>query len=264
MRYSFVASLNNLRFDRPIGNSWNITDDLKITNSKSVANRLVTDLFREEAGNLEARAILAGKPLLYVDSEYPLDDTSPEAQLYLLNHYLRVTQGFLCWMWLIKDNSINFDLGFLQYPFRNPSATGGRISSNGRTVWFSKSDGTLADTTFTTGELKDAIASFGSYVDLESIETSMGTNLTGPTRDDSRQTRAFYFLQVARGAGFLPQKIAYYCTCFETLVSTSASELAHQVAERVVILLAKDTSEASTIYKNMKSAYDTRSKLNSS
>ena len=211
---------------------------------------------------LEANAILDGKPLVYVDSEYHLEDKSPESQLSLLSHHLGFTQIFLCWMWLIKDNSINFDLGFLQYPFNNSrNSIGTRVSSNGRTIWFTKSDGTLTDTTFNTDDLRAAIAFNRSYIDARPSEQAIDINPIGPIRDDSRLARAFYFLQAARGAGYLPEKIAYYCTCFETLVSTSPTELAHQVAERVAILLANDTPEAATIYRNMKSAYDTRSKL---
>lgn len=59
----------------------------------------------------------------------------------------------------------------------------------------------------------------------------------------------------------LPQKVTNYCTSFEALVSTSSTELAHQVSERVSILIGEDSSEAIDIYRNLKKAYSTRSKL---
>ena len=61
--------------------------------------------------------------------------------------------------------------------------------------------------------------------------------------------------------GDLTQKTANYCTAFEAIVSTSSSELAHQVPERVALLIGKDSSEALKIYGNLKKAYRTRSKL---
>ena len=77
----------------------------------------------------------------------------------------------------------------------------------------------------------------------------------------SRVSRAFYFLQSARATVFLPLKVAHYCTCFETLVSTSSTELAHQVAERVAVLISEDSQERMEVYRNLKRAYDTRSKV---
>lgn len=59
----------------------------------------------------------------------------------------------------------------------------------------------------------------------------------------------------------LPHKVANYCTSFEALVSTNSTELAHQVSERVAVLIGDDSSEALDIYRNLKKAYGTRSKL---
>ena len=59
----------------------------------------------------------------------------------------------------------------------------------------------------------------------------------------------------------LPHKVANYCTSFEALVSTSSTELSHQVSERVAVLIGKDSAEAEKIYRDLKRAYDTRSKL---
>ena len=61
--------------------------------------------------------------------------------------------------------------------------------------------------------------------------------------------------------GDLPHKVANYCTSFEALVSTSSAELAHQVSERVAILIGNDSNDSLEIYSNLKRAYTTRSKL---
>ena len=59
----------------------------------------------------------------------------------------------------------------------------------------------------------------------------------------------------------LPHKIANYCSCLETLVSTAGSEISHQVAERIAVLLDADGLDPRCVYRNVKSAYATRSKL---
>jgi hypothetical protein len=46
----------------------------------------------------------------------------------------------------------------------------------------------------------------------------------------------------------------------EALVSTSITELSHQVSERVAVLLGSDEEERVTIYNDIKKGYNVRSK----
>ena len=257
-QYSFVTALKYLKINKPLGANWNITGELKISNSRSVAERLVTNALRQSAGALEADQILNGKPFVFSIAEYPVEDSSYEKQLSVLYAHLARAQVFINILWLIKDNSVNFELGFLQYPYRRSPA---RISSNFVSSLFNNATGTRSEVVFDETELATAISMFINLYGEESNETVLSLPTLAPTGDIDRVSRAFYFLQGARLMGFLPEKIAYYCTCFETLVSTSATELAHQVSERVAILIAKNPSESVEIYRNIKRAYDTRSKL---
>ena len=260
VEYSFVASLDSLKIDEPLGSDWSIAADVKISTSRTLANNLMNSSLRLSIGDIEANEILNGKPFVFAVSEYPLEDTRPEAQMLLLNARLRITQSFCNLLWLLKDNSVNFDRGFLQYPY---ATRGGypRISMNSWTTRFSRSDGRSDVTKFSKTELRAAISMYGSlYGPMESGDVSPG--LTPETAGDvDRLSRAFYFLQGARAMRDLTHKIANYCTAFETIVSTSSTELAHQVSERVAILIGRDSSEASEIYRNLKKAYGTRSKL---
>ena len=86
----------------------------------------------------------------------------------------------------------------------------------------------------------------------------------GPQGENDRFPRAMYFLQAARNAGSIPEKIAFYCTSFEALVSTDSMELSHKVSERVAALLGDGGdggNNPTIIYSEIKGAYDTRSKL---
>ena len=259
-QYSFVTSLRDLKVDKPIGANWKIAGELKISTSSSVAKRLMTNSLGESIGKLEIGRILSGDPFVYAVSDYPVKDASAERQLSILFTHLTQTQLFFNMLWLVKDNSVNFELGFLQYPYVNgPSPA--RVSSNHLSASFSDASGQRGETVFSTAELTEAInfynvcygKSHGAILEPESNFAPQG--------DVGRISRAFYFVQAARASWHLPEKVAYYCTCFESLVSTSPSELAHQVAERVATLIGKDAPEALKVYRNLKRAYDTRSKL---
>ena len=56
MKYCFLASLANLRFDKLMGKGWELAGALRITNSKSIANRLIHD----EVGGSRNREPLDG------------------------------------------------------------------------------------------------------------------------------------------------------------------------------------------------------------
>jgi len=50
-------------------------------------------------------------------------------------------------------------------------------------------------------------------------------------------------------------------TVFEALLTTGQSEISHQVAERVAIILAKDADSRMALYKEIKSLYSLRSEI---
>ena len=83
-QYSFVTSLRNLRIEQPLGANWTIAGSLKISNSQSVAKRLVTNFLRDRIGPVEVDQILNGDPFMYALSEYPVEDTSEHKQLEVL------------------------------------------------------------------------------------------------------------------------------------------------------------------------------------
>ena len=243
-----------------MGSNWTIAGNLKMSNSLSVARRLVTESLSECIGKLEVNHILSGRPFVYSLSEYPVEDTSPKKQLEVLATHLRYTQLFVNLLWIVKDNAVTFELGFLQYPYvRKGHLT--QISSNALSATFSDATGSRDEATFTEAELRLAIDLYKRVFGWAHDEYTVPEYPPIALGRKDRLSRALYFLQAARSAGYLPEKVAYFCTCFESLVSTSSSELAHQVAERVASSIGNTPSEAMEIYRDLKRAYDTRSKL---
>ena len=259
-KYIFVASLDSLKFDAPLGSGWNVAADLKISTSDTIAQRLLNRFMRRMIGEVEANVILRGNPFLFSEGDYPLEDTTPEAQELLLNSRLRIAVAFCNVLWLTKDNSVNFDRGFLQYPHAR-SAPASRVSVNSWTTRYSKADGQMGITEFSKSELQSAITMYKLLFGEPPVDDVSPPSTPGTAGSVGRVDHAFYFLQGARAMADLPHKVTNYCTSFEALVSTSSTELAHQVSERVAVLISKDSAEAKEIYRNLKRAYDTRSKL---
>ncbi len=218
-QFSFVTSLNNLRIDRPLGSNWTIAGNLKISNSQSVARRLLTGSLRQNIGALEANHILSGRPFVYAVSEYPVEDTSLEKQMDVLFAHLAYTQVFTNALWLVKDNSISFELGFLQFPYQGPLA---RVSSNSLSATFSDATRSRAETAFDETELEKAIEFYKEVYGWTHDEFIMPELPPSALGELDRISRALYFVQAARAASYLPEKVAYFCTCFESLVSTKA------------------------------------------
>ena len=257
--YCFVAAIENLRIDEPMGSSWNIDSDLNITNSQTIAQKIVNPTLYERAGKIEADEILSGAPFVYAIGPYPNDDDSAETQMKILMVRLRIAVTFCNILWIIKDNSVNIGRGFLQYPFIKTGTS--RVSLNNWIVMFTDASGGLNDTSFSKEEIRTAILIYQRLFPEMTIDDISDPIKPGRGNKINRLSRAFYFLEAARANDDMGVKIANYCTSFETLVSTNPTELAHQVAERVAVLIGKDPSESLEIYQDLKRAYATRSKL---
>ena len=257
--YCFVATIENLQIDEPMGSSWNIDADLNITNSPTIAKRIVNPTLYERAGKMEADDILSGEPFVYAIGSYPNDDDSAKTQMKMLMVRLRIAVTFCNVLWIIKDNTVNVGRGFLQYPFIKTGTS--RVSLNSWIVRFSDASGGLGCSSFSKDEIRTAISMYKRLFPETTIDDI--SDPIKPSRGEKidRLSRAFYFLQAARASDDLPGKIAYYCTCFEALVSTNPIELAHQVAERVAVLIGRDSQDSLEVYRNLKRAYSTRSKL---
>ena len=208
-QYGFVTSLFYLKTSAPLGGNWGIAGELRISNSNSVANGLVTTALSEKIGQLEENRIRSGNPFLYAKAEFPEGETSEERQLSLLFTYLVHAQRFVSMLWLVKDNSVNFEQGFLQYP-HTKTHVGVRVSSNHLSAVFTKADGDRSPVTFNTEELKEAIGYFRLFHGSQELDILAPSSPLVPSGDVNRISRALYFLQSARITWFLPEKVAFY------------------------------------------------------
>jgi hypothetical protein len=166
-------------------------------------------------------------------------------------------------LWLIKDNAVDPDAGWM-----NVTISPGPIINNNRwSSTYSKADGSSEPTEFSKEEISEAAAlplraedaSIGKAVPLYRAGVS-DDFLTKLSHGSLRVQRFLYFVNGARTSRDLAIKIAMYCSGLEAMVSSSHTELTHQVAERVAVLLYPRGQERLECYRQVKTAYGFRSK----
>lgn len=258
MKYCFMAALYHLRVRESLQHGDQIIPRLYISNDREKAKKLITKTFVQSAGMIEVEALVNSKAFVYSVHDAKPKVLSKAEQITLLNEHLTIVQLFLNMLWLVKDCSINMDLGFIQCGLGNPVVD---VSSNYLSTLFSKADGSFATTEFSREELRIARTIFRDYHKPAAIDPLNMARFIEPYGDVTRIERCFFLLQAARSSSFIPLKIALYCTCFESLVSTDTSELSHRVAERTAALLRDKGNDPIEVYASLRKAYKVRSEV---
>jgi len=195
--------------------------------------------------------------VIYAITEHQSKVLTEDEAGRFLDRQLGLIQFFLMSLWLVKDNSVNIELGFLEHPYGNPF--GSSVTSNFRAVRFCEASGAILDCEFTEKEVRLAR---DFYKLFEANAVQLGDKNMGyvvPT-DFTRFDRVLYFAQAARHSGNLGLKIANYVTCFECLFCTDSAELTHKLSDRVALFLGTTPEERMEMFKAAKAAYTIRSK----
>ena len=258
MKSLFIAALYNLKLKGRLGRGIRLSDILFLTNDSKLISPLLSANFERITGLSETETLRHANSVIYAITEHPsvADLTSDEAKNFL-NRKLSLLQFFLMSLWLVKDNSVNVELGFLEHPHGNPYASS--VTSNFRAMHFCDASGRVIDCDFTEKEVRKAR---DFYKLFEESAVYLGDRTSGyvvPT-DFTRFDRVLYFAQAARGTKDLGLKIANYVTCFECLFCTESAELAHKLSERVAFFLGNKSEERLEYFKISKAAYSIRSK----
>jgi hypothetical protein len=170
---------------------------------------------------------------------------------------------WLMGLWLVKDNAVDADLGWMA-----AKIDGVPIVNNNRwSTATSKADGTASYTAFTAQELRESVGfplvlshwSEAGPVSLD-LARSGDPDLTKLSAGSLRFQRFLYFITAARTTKDVAFKVAHWCSGLEALVSSSHSELSHQVAERVASALNPPGLARLETFRLVKRAYGLRSK----
>lgn len=252
---SIVALLRG-RFSGSFGRGLRLSEGCFLTTDRAVVDELLSGNLARMIGALELNFLRSAPGVVYSirDIEEPADNAQILARL---SRFLGDVQIFLMYLWLVKDNAVNIELGFSEFPFH--SALGSHINSNFRAVRCSNAAGGEDETSFLEDELREARDLFLKHFDPNEVVELKPLARTMPS-ELNRIERVMYFLQIARGASDLGLKITFYGTCFEALFCTDASEISHKLSERLAYFCASDPASRIEVFRTAKKAYEIRSK----
>ena len=161
--------------------------------------------------------------------------------------------AFIVNMWVVKDNAVCFDRGWLY--INNGDSSYCHNNTHGNRISNSRGDFNAIE--FSSEELKYARLPKTSVI-FPNYDSGLPTALGHKTL---RYQRFTYFISGARQTNDIGLKIAEYITALEALVSSSTTEVTHQVAERVACLLEPPGDARLDDYRQIKQAYNLRSKV---
>ncbi len=260
-----LTTLFDIEIVDQLGSGLQVGEQLFITNNfAAIRGRFDVGLVNA-IGQIEWSALNNSSAIVYWD--LPLHAVPTDADnIGILNRFLHDAAVFLTALWLVKDNSVNFELGFAQV------IDGDRVRfhSNFLAKTNRYADGRRECTKFTRNELRSAgrlwreglipLASTELLLAAEDISGVKGPKLASH-QGVRRVTRAVYFLAAARNMPDLGSKVVDYCTVLEVLFSTDATEITHKIAHRVAVFLGGTREEKLKTFANVKQAYAVRSKV---
>jgi hypothetical protein len=247
---TFFTAVINVDISSISGRGDQITDGLFITTDKDILNELMTPHTIRAIGELEYDFLRDAPAIVYSRKEAP-----PEFEWFeYLHACLRQVKLFFNVMWLAKDNAADSELAFLSYPSGLTQMT----HSSSVSTMYSMADGSRTSVSFSRKELQAVRAYYRAWV--REVVDPRSYGMLEPD-DLSRTMRAFYWIQAGRSASGIGERIACFCTAMESLLATTSSELAHQLAERMALFLSADAVERTEIYRQVKRLYKIRSKV---
>ncbi len=249
MNYIFITALLDLKIKGVLSNPVKITENTFLTNNSNHIEKFLKQNARISIGSIETGLLLNGSPVIFRELDV---DGVPESHIELQD-FFRDALAFLTALWMFKDNSVNFELGFAI------SQKKLHIHSNSMAFHYWTKTGEK-DPMLIDQDLLGDVAS-KCFNNFRGIKTKDEPVSVYQQKSTSRLNVAVSLLQQARSTSDLGVKIANYCSFFESILSTSSSELSHQMAERAAFFLRNKPTERLAHYKRSKRAYAVRSKI---
>lgn len=225
---------------------------ITLTNNKEKICSLLTKQLPYYVGAIEFNHIKDNYPILaFSESKFNITQTDP---LDHLDRHLFLLKMYFFSLWLIKDNSCDLDIGFLQYS----NQKGEFVSSNTMTSNNFDCLGERKATTFTIEEIMRAADFLKTNIQIEYKNRPKFINAS----PFDKVSIAHYFIQNARSVSDLGLKTLGYCSALEVLFSNGENtELTHRLAERISKFLENNLDKRIEIYKSIKKIYELRSKV---
>ncbi|MFL2106527.1 hypothetical protein [Desemzia sp. FAM 23988] len=283
MKYLFITVLHNLELGRTYNKGIKLGNNIRISNGKDpLADIIYTNPLMETMGEHSLLEFSDNSTYLYIKGTF--EEINEAREFININKngiivfkMLREIQAFTHKLWFVKDNSIYIRDGFLliydkkiNSEYINAHSFKGSLSEV-----ITNRNGKIEPVVFSDYEIKKAYNDYSAELDFsdnywmsidKKDEDTIGGKLPIPDifikeKDSNRVDRAKYFTVAARASSIIPTKLLNYISALECLFTTSTNELAHQISERVAILLGGNLDERLQYYAAIKTAYNYRSKI---
>ncbi len=250
----FFTGLDQIEFPRTSRNGEKFLDRYYLTNDREKIDKLIGRV-ATNIGSVEYRYLRERcSALIYSNDRVEIKEPSNLSMQIESRtiEALALVQSFLEKLWIVKDNAAVQDRGWLV----TNMAAETHIHTNTWNVRHTTANGKFDVIRFSLEELRCS-RKFLFSADVEYLNGS--ERPTSLISTSLRFQRFMYFVQMARTSSDVAMKIAQYCSALEALVSSSSSELTHQVAERAACLLEPPGEARLDRFKKLKEAYGYRS-----
>ncbi|MEQ1917852.1 MAG: hypothetical protein ABL955_01525 [Elusimicrobiota bacterium] len=240
-----------------LGRGIGISDNMFLSDDKSIARRIMSDLTVDTIGRMEADFLLESPLFIHGKwmVEKPVEDIDP---LPMLNIKMRKIYSFYDGLWTLRDNCVNSETVFL---IEREGGRDERVSVNGMAYRYDCADSKIVDVSFTRSEIQDTRDKYSariSALEESRITPELEVKMAGQS---GRIGRAFKFLFATRTSSSTLLKVAYQCSFLEAMFCTDSGEISHKIAERAAVFLGSDMEERARVYRFLKKAYSVRSRV---
>lgn len=265
MKYRFITIIHYLKLNKPdcriplaSGMISNKTDVLKdVLSYKNLLSLNTLGMFSIDEFEDKTFYVVDGDLGNVTKEDVDVFGTS------LAYAYLRQIQWLTNEFWTLRDNSIYLRDSFL-FVYEKDIEKGFTYKAD-LSMINSKASAKIEPTIYSKEEIEE-LAKDMHLISVEEVRSG-GVNYRDVTQFQyfksgkiGRKMMAWVYVFHARGINALTIKVLMYITAMEALVSTSTTELSHQVAERVAILIGTNVAERQIIYHDIKKGYNIRSK----
>lgn len=250
MKATFVSRLTYLRINGSLGRGVQFADGFFITNDKGTISSILDVRLLPAIGTLEFNFLKEG-PLIYAVIDDVDEDDFIETARIMLSKMTYFEQHF----WVLSDGCVGHEVGFI---FGN-TKNGAKISSLRYEGAYTLPSGDTEELECSADAFRKLVTLLRDASKINSVNFS-DQRKTHTSKKEDPLRLAIHLIGFARSSGFIPHKIAFYCSALEAMLSTSQSELSHQIAERVAIVINTDETRIEK-YRFVKKCYGIRSKF---
>jgi hypothetical protein len=251
----FMVGIDQIKVPTLSGRGERFLEEYFLTNDKTFIRALISP-WKLFIGSVEFGYLVKSCPALAYRKQAITESEFVAARDDLDRFIIKELQNILAFirnLWVVKDNAAYFDRGWLCIKSDNSIYCHNNTYGNRA----SDSEGGFNSIDFSPEELKYARlpkTSMFSPIQDSGLPTALG-------HETLRYQRFTYFISGARQTNDIGLKIAQYVTALEALVSSSTTEVTHQVAERVACLINPPGDSRIDDYRQIKQAYNIRSKV---